>query len=115
MSDVSSEMGRDPEATSRRSWSATRRSRRSTATTTSRPAIDWREVESADPARVPQGPWPTWQEQAMTPPPLSYELAWNQDGTQAFGLRRHLAMQLHPEATAQLLVIWAADLEAALV
>ena len=28
----------------------------------------------------------------MTPPPLSYEMAWNQDGTQAFCLRRHLAV-----------------------
>ena len=49
----------------------------------------------------------------MTPPPLSYEMAWNQDGTQAFCLRRHLAVQFHPEATAQLLVTWAAELEAA--
>ncbi len=77
------------------------------------PAIGWREVESADPARVPQGPWLTCQEQAMTPPPLSYELAWNRDGTQAFCLRRHLAVQFHPEATAQLVVAWAAELEAA--
>ena len=78
-----------------------------------RPAIGWREVESADHARVPQGPWLTWQEQAMTPPPLSYELAWNRDGTQAFCLRRHLAVQFHPEATAQLLVAWVAELEGA--
>ena len=49
----------------------------------------------------------------MTPPPLSYELAWNRDGTQAFCLRRHLAVQFHPEATAQLVVAWAAELEAA--
>ena len=54
----------------------------------------------------------------MTPPPLSYELAWNRDGTQAFCLRRHLAVQFHPEATTDVVAVWsrsdgvAADLDA---
>ena len=59
-------------------------------------------METADAARVPRGPWLRWQEHAITPPPFAYELAWNDEGTQAFCLRRHLGVQFHPEATARI-------------
>jgi GMP synthase-like glutamine amidotransferase len=71
------------------------------------PEIGWVEVATADADRVPAGPWMSWHEDRLEPPPLSYELASNAFGTQAFCLRRHLAVQFHPEATAPIVEGWA--------
>jgi GMP synthase-like glutamine amidotransferase len=71
------------------------------------PEIGWVEVATADADRVPAGPWMSWHEDRLTPPPLAYELASNAFGTQAFCLRRHLAVQFHPEATAPIVEGWA--------
>jgi GMP synthase-like glutamine amidotransferase len=71
------------------------------------PEIGWVEVATADAARVPAGPWLAWHEDRMTAPPLAYELASNAFGTQAFCLRRHLAVQFHPEVTADIVRGWA--------
>lgn len=71
------------------------------------PEIGWVQVTTADADRVPAGPWMSWHEDALTPPPLAYELASNAFGTQAFCLRRHLAVQFHPEATAAIVEGWA--------
>jgi GMP synthase-like glutamine amidotransferase len=43
----------------------------------------------------------------LTLPPLAYELATNAYGVQAFCLRRHLAVQFHPETTAEIVDGWA--------
>ena len=70
--------------------------------------VGWIEVETSDEDRVPSGPWLAWHEDGMTPPPLAYELARNAAGIQAFCLRRHLAVQFHPEVTAEIVASWAA-------
>jgi GMP synthase-like glutamine amidotransferase len=72
------------------------------------PEIGWVDVTSNDLERVPSGPWLAWHEDGLRPPPLAYELASNRFGTQAFCLRRHLAVQFHPEATADIVARWAA-------
>jgi GMP synthase-like glutamine amidotransferase len=72
-----------------------------------RPEIGWVEVESADPELVAGGPWLAWHEDAIELPPLAYELARNAFGVQAFCHCRHLAVQFHPEVTAQIAVDWA--------
>ena len=48
-----------------------------------------------------------WHEDGLRPPPLAYELASNAFGTQAFCLRRHLAVQFHPEVTPDIVAGWA--------
>ncbi len=70
------------------------------------PEIGWVRVASADESRVPPGPWMAWHEDGLTPPPLAYELASNAFGTQAFCLRRHLAVQFHPEVTPDIVAGW---------
>jgi GMP synthase-like glutamine amidotransferase len=70
------------------------------------PEIGWVRVATADAERVPAGPWMSWHEDGLTPPPLAYELASNPAGTQAFCLRRHLAVQFHPEATQEIVEGW---------
>jgi GMP synthase-like glutamine amidotransferase len=64
-------------------------------------------VETADDDRLPAGPWMSWHEDGITPPPLSYELARNDHGVQAYCLRRHLAVQFHPEVTPAIVSTWA--------
>ena len=71
------------------------------------PEIGWIEVETSDAERIPSGPWMAWHEDGLTPPPLAYELASNAAGTQAFCLRRHLAVQFHPEVTPDIVEVWA--------
>ena len=71
------------------------------------PEIGWVRIATADADRVPAGPWLAWHEDALRPPPLAYELASNGAGTQAFCLRRHLAVQFHPEVTPDIVAGWA--------
>jgi GMP synthase-like glutamine amidotransferase len=71
------------------------------------PEIGWITVTTADADRVPAGPWMAWHEDGLVAPPLAYELASNAFGTQAFCLRRHLAVQFHPESTAEIVDGWA--------
>jgi GMP synthase-like glutamine amidotransferase len=71
------------------------------------PEIGWIEIATADAERIPSGPWMAWHEDGLTPPPLAYELASNAVGTQAFCLRRHLAVQFHPEVTPDIVEGWA--------
>ena len=70
------------------------------------PEIGWVQVATADAERVPAGPRMAWHEDGLTPPPLAYELASNAFGTQAFCLRRHLAVQFHPEVTPDIVAGW---------
>ena len=70
------------------------------------PEIGWIEVETLDAERVPAGPWVAWHEDGFELPPLGYELARNAFGVQAFCHCRHLAVQFHPEATADIAAGW---------
>ena len=70
------------------------------------PEIGWIEVETLDADHVPAGPWVAWHEDGFELPPLAYELARNAYGVQAFCHRRHLAVQFHPEATAEIAIGW---------
>lgn len=71
------------------------------------PEIGWVEVDTQDAERVPSGPWIAWHEDGLRMPPPARELARNAFGTQAFGLRRHLGVQFHPEATQAIVEGWA--------
>ena len=73
------------------------------------PEIGWIEVETADEERMPAGPWLAWHEDGFELPPLAYELARNAYGAQAFCHRGHLAVQFHPEATAEIAAGWDRD------
>ena len=73
------------------------------------PEIAWIEVETADAARIPAGPWIAWHEDGFELPAGAHELARNAYGLQAFSLRRHLAVQFHPEATAEIAAGWDAE------
>ncbi len=73
------------------------------------PEIGWIEVESLDAERVHAGPWVAWHEDGFELPPLGFELARNAFGVQAFSHGRHLAVQFHPEATAEIAESWDKD------
>jgi GMP synthase-like glutamine amidotransferase len=73
------------------------------------PEIGWIEVETVDEERIPPGPWLSWHEDGFELPPLAYELARNAYGVQAFCHRGHLAVQFHPEATAEIAAGWDRD------
>jgi GMP synthase-like glutamine amidotransferase len=70
--------------------------------------VGWIEVVPSDPL-VPAGPWVSWHEDAITPPPGAEVLATGEAGLQAFALGPHLGVQFHPEATADIAAGWAAD------
>jgi GMP synthase-like glutamine amidotransferase len=72
-----------------------------------RPEVGWVTVNSNDTDRIPTGPWLAWHKDGFTLPPLAYELAANEFGVQAFCHCRHLAVQFHPEVTAEIVEDWA--------
>jgi GMP synthase-like glutamine amidotransferase len=74
-----------------------------------RPELGWVTVKTVDADRLPGGPWLEWHEDSFTLPPLAYELASNAFGVQAFCHCRHLAVQFHPEVTAEIVGDWAAN------
>ena len=71
-----------------------------------RPELGWVEVPSTDEALLPPGPWFQWHSDAWTVPPAAVEIAANPAGSQAFVLRRNLAVQFHPELTSPILKGW---------
>src|ERR1700729_2077051 len=73
------------------------------------PELAWIELDTADPDFVAAGPWLAVHEDTITPPPLSYELARNVSGPQAFMTSSHLGIQFHAEVTGGLLSRWIAD------
>lgn len=80
--------------------------------------LGWRPVVSDDDGLVPGGAWFQWHYDRWTPPPGASEIARNEAASQAFVLRRNLAVQFHPELTSAMLTGWldaggAASLEGA--
>ena len=53
------------------------------------------------------GPWLQWHFEAFTTPPGAEELARSPACAQAFRLGPHLAVQFHPESTAEIVSEWA--------
>jgi GMP synthase-like glutamine amidotransferase len=69
--------------------------------------IGWLSFDSADPARMPAGPWAHWHVDAFTAPPGAEVLGRRgADECRAFLLRRSLAVQFHPEATPAIVADW---------
>lgn len=72
----------------------------------SRAELGWVTVDSDDPGLVPYGPWFQWHHDSWRLPPGAREIARNDASSQAFVLRRNLAVQFHPELTAGMLHGW---------
>jgi hypothetical protein len=63
-------------------------------------------VRTADPERIPAGPWLHFHWEAFTLPPGGDELARTPAGVAAFAHGRHLGTQFHPEATPEIVDEW---------
>jgi len=70
------------------------------------PEIGWTAVWSQEPDLVSQGPWFEFHYDRWLVPPDAREVARNSHASQAFVLRRNLAVQFHPELTASTLQGW---------
>jgi GMP synthase-like glutamine amidotransferase len=68
--------------------------------------LGWTVVETDDATLVPAGPWFEWHVDRWDLPPGSREIARNAVASQAFVLRRNLAVQFHPELDAAMLRLW---------
>src|SRR3954451_5935701 len=72
----------------------------------SHPEIGWADIESDDDSLVPSGAWFQWHYDRWELPDTAREVARNHASSQAFVLRRNLAVQFHPELTSSMLVGW---------
>jgi GMP synthase-like glutamine amidotransferase len=70
------------------------------------PEIGWIPVESDDPS-IPAGPWLQYHRDRIQLPPGVGQLASSPAGPAAFRYGRHLGLQFHPEADAELVDLWA--------
>lgn len=68
--------------------------------------MGWHVVHTDDPTLVPAGPWFQWHGDRWELPPGAREIARNPSASQAFVLRRNLALQFHPEVDAATLDLW---------
>ncbi len=73
------------------------------------PELGWVHVEADEPELVPAGPWFQWHGDRWVLPPGAREIARNEAASQAWVLRRNLALQFHPELTANMLEGWLAN------
>ena len=64
-----------------------------------RPEIGWTSIWTQEPDLVGPGPWFHWHYDRWQVPPEAREIARNSLASQAFVLRRNLAVQFHPELT----------------
>jgi GMP synthase-like glutamine amidotransferase len=71
-----------------------------------RAEIGWTPISSDDPSLVGEGPWFQWHMDRWDLPPGAREVARNDASSQAFVLRRNLAVQFHPELDAAMLGLW---------
>jgi GMP synthase-like glutamine amidotransferase len=67
------------------------------------PEIGWFDVDGSSPVG---GTWFQWHSDTFTAPPGARELARNGTGLQGYELRRHLAIQFHPEVTPAIVDGW---------
>lgn len=67
------------------------------------PEVGWLEVESSDPALLAPGPWLFWHVDRFDLPPGAELLARTPVGPAAYRIGRSLAVQFHPEVTAETL------------
>lgn len=65
-----------------------------------------REVQTDDPALVPRGPWFMWHGDTFEVPEGADMIARTAAGPQAYTYGRHLLVQFHPEATADIVEAW---------
>ncbi len=70
------------------------------------PEIGWVTIDSDDHDLVPHGPWFQWHSDRWVLPPAAREVARNAAASQAYVLRRNLAVQFHPELTSGMLHGW---------
>jgi GMP synthase-like glutamine amidotransferase len=70
------------------------------------PEIGWTTIDTDDEALVSAGPWFHWHFDRWELPPDAREVARNGAASQAFTLRRNLAVQFHPELTPAMLRGW---------
>jgi GMP synthase-like glutamine amidotransferase len=70
------------------------------------PEIGWYDVDTNDRNLVPEGPWYQWHSDRWTVPPAAREIARNANASQAFLLRKNLALQFHPGLDSGLLEQW---------
>jgi len=75
-----------------------------------RPEIGWPAMETADPDRIPPGPWLDCHEDAFTCPPGAEALATTAVSLHAFIQGVHTGVQFHPEATREIVEAWIVDL-----
>ena len=68
--------------------------------------VGWFQIASELPDVIAPGPWFQWHEDTFSLPAGSVELARNENGTQAYRLGRSLAVQFHPEVTADRVTEW---------
>ena len=71
-----------------------------------RKEIGWFMVDSADPERIPAGPWLEFHGDRCLLPARAEVLARNEVAVQAFRIGRHLAVQFHPEVDGPQLKRW---------
>ncbi|MFV0462540.1 MAG: type 1 glutamine amidotransferase [Nostocoides sp.] len=68
--------------------------------------IGWVDIDTDDPGLIPPGPWFQWHYDRFHVPPGGMEVARNAVTSQAFLLRRNLAVQFHPELFPGMLRGW---------
>jgi GMP synthase-like glutamine amidotransferase len=73
------------------------------------PEIGWHDVVGDDQGVVESAPWFQWHFDTWTVPPGAQEIARNDHASQAFRLRRNLAVQFHPELDSAILAGWLAN------
>lgn len=71
-----------------------------------RPEVGWTSVRTHRPDVVPVGPWLNFHTDAVVPPPGATVLAATDACVQAFAYGPHLAVQFHPEVTAEQVTLW---------
>ncbi len=71
------------------------------------PEVGWKMIARSEAAAwIPPGPWLTWHQDTFDWPPEAVPLAWTDEAPQAFSRGRHLGIQFHPEATADMIEQW---------
>lgn len=70
------------------------------------PERGWVEIATDEPELVAPGPWLTWHDDVIVAPPDADVIARTESGPQTFRAGRHLGVQFHPEATAEIYGDW---------